>query len=163
MSNDKNKNQEHEHGKHVLQLTINSKHYEWKHKYITGAQIRKLGNIPHDDEIFLVIKGWPDEPIPDDKEVNLARPGLEHFYSKEKCVEVIIIVNGEPKKWDKKKISFKEVIILAFGSYDENPNIVYTVAYEDGPKENPEGSMTKGTEVCVKNKMIFHATATDKS
>ena len=163
MSNDKSKNQEHEHEKHVLQLIINSKHYEWHHEYITGAQINKLGNISSDDEIFLVIKGWPDEPIPDDKEVNLARPGLEHFYSKEKQVVVIIIVNGEPKKWDKKKISFKEIIILAFGSYDENPNFVYTVAYEDGPKENLEGSMTKGTEVYVKNKMIFHATATDKS
>jgi len=163
MSNDKNKNQEHEHGNHVLQLTINSKHYEWNREYITGAQIRKLGSILHDDEIFLVIKGWPDEPIPDEKEVNLARPGLEYFYSKEKCIEGAIIVNGESKKWDKRKISFKEVIILAFGTYDENPNIVYTVAYEDGPKENPEGSMIKDTEVFVKNKMIFHATATDKS
>ena len=164
MSNDKNKNQEHEHGKHVLHLTINSKNYEWHHEYITGAEIRKLGNIPQEEEIFLAVKKpWEDEPIPDDKQVNLARPEIEHFYSKEKCVDVIIIVNGEPKKWDKKKISFKEVIILAFGSYDENPNIVYTVAYEDGPKENPEDSMTKGTEVFVKNKMIFHATATDKS
>lgn len=150
--------------KSVLHLTINGKSYEWHQEYITGAEIRKLGNILHDDEIFLgVKKPWKDEPIPDDKQVNLARPEIEHFYSKEKCVEVIIIVNGEPKKWDRKKISFREVIILAFGSYDENPNIVYTVAYEDGPKENPEGSMTKGTEVCVKNKMIFHATATDKS
>ena len=163
MLNDKNKNQDNEHGKRVLHLTINSKNYEWKQEYITGAQIRKLGNMLPDEDIFLVIKGWPDESILDDKEVNLARPGLEHFYSKEKCVEIIIIVNGEQKKWGKKKISFKEVIILAFGSYDENPNIVYTVAYEDGPKENPESSMTKGSEVCVKNKMIFHATATDKS
>lgn len=163
MLNEKEKNQKHEHEKHVLRLTINSMHYEWHHEYITGVQLRKLGNIPHDNEVFLVIKDWPDEPVPNEKEVNLARPGIEHFYSKEKCIEVIIIVNGEPKKWGKKKISFKEVIILAFGSYDENPNIAYTVAYEDGPKENPEGSMTKETEVFVKIKMIFHATATDKS
>lgn len=163
MSNDKNKNQEHEHEKHALKLTVNSEHYEWKQEYITGAQIRKLGNIPNDDEIFLVIKGWDDEQIQDEKEVNLARPEIEHFYSKEKCIDFIIIVNGEPKKWDKKKINFKEVIILAFGSFEENPNIVYTVAYEDGIKEKPEGSLTKGTEVRVKNKMIFHATATDKS
>jgi hypothetical protein len=157
-------NPKNEHGNHVLQLTINGKQYEWHHEYINGAEIRKLGNIPPEEEIFLAIKKpWEDEPIANDTKVNLARPEIEHFYSKERCIEVIIIVNGEPKKWDKKKINFKEVIILAFGSYDENPNIVYTVAYEDGPKENPEGSMTKGTEVCVKNKMIFHATATDKS
>ncbi len=41
--------------------------------------------------------------------------------------------------------------------------MVYTVAYEDGPKQNPEGSMNKNQDVFVKNKMIFHATATDKS
>jgi hypothetical protein len=41
--------------------------------------------------------------------------------------------------------------------------MVYTVAYEDGPKQNPEGSMLKGAIVFVKDKMIFHATATDRS
>ena len=41
--------------------------------------------------------------------------------------------------------------------------MVYTVAYEDGPKQNPEGSMLKDSVVFVKNEMIFHATATDKS
>lgn len=82
---------------------------------------------------------------------------------KEKDHEVVIIVNGSPKKWNKKQITFQEVIILAFGTYIDKPTMVYTVAYEDGPKENPEGSMTKDSVVFVKNKMIFHATATDKS
>ena len=57
----------------------------------------------------------------------------------------------------------QEVIILAYGTYIDKPTMVYTVAYEDGPKENLEGSMLKGTSVFAKNKMIFHATATDKS
>lgn len=153
----------HKHGNHVLKLTINDKHYDWHQEYIMGAEIRKLGNISKDEDIFLVINGWPDEPITDDKEVNLARPKLEHFYSKEKCLEFTIIVNGEAKTWSLKKISFKEVIILAFGSINENPNVTYTVAYEDGPIENIEGSMIKETIVYIKNKMIFHATATDKS
>lgn len=78
-------------------------------------------------------------------------------------VEVTIIVNGTPKKWGQKKISFKEVILLAYGTFNENPTMVYTVAYEDGPKQNQEGSMIRGKEVFVQNKMIFHATATDKS
>lgn len=148
--------------KRILHLTINSKQYKWHQEYITGAEIRKLGNIPAQDDIFLAIKKpWNDEPISDDKQVNLARPEIEHFYSKPK--EVIIVVNGTPHKWNKAKISFKEVIILAFGQYIDKPTMVYTVAYEDGPKQNPEGSMFGGQEVFVKNKMVFHATATDKS
>lgn len=64
-----NKNQEHGHGKHVLRLIINQKEYEWHSEYITGAEIRKLGNIPPEEEIFLAIKKpWEDEPIADDTE-----------------------------------------------------------------------------------------------
>lgn len=159
---EKKKNPQGEHGNRVLELTINGKKYEWNQQYITGAEIRRLGRIAKDEEIFLAVKKpWEDEPIPDDKSVNLARPEIEHFYSKAK--EVIIVVNGTPHKWTKEKISFKEVIVLAFGQYIDKPTMVYTVAYEDGPRENPEGSMFVGQEVFVKHKMIFNASQTDKS
>jgi hypothetical protein len=153
-----------EHGNKVLKLLINDKQYEWPQEYITGAEIRKLGNIPDGDEIFLAIKKpWEDEPIPDEKQVNLARPEIEHFYSKDKEYKVTLIVNGRPKQWTEKKITFEQVVILAFGTYDPNPNKVYTVTYDKGPHQNPEGSMVKGDKVFVKNKMIFNVTATDKS
>ncbi len=106
-------------------------------------------------------KTLEDEHIQDETKVNLARPEIEHFYSKIK--KVVIVVNGNPHDWNKQKIEFKEVIILAYGQYIDKPTMVYTVAYEDGPKQNPEGSMNKNQDVFVKNKMIFHATATDKS
>jgi len=156
--------QDKETDKGSLHLTINGKKFEWHHEYINGADIRKLGEIPSDDEIYLSIKKpWEDEPVPDDKQVNLARPEIEHFYSKDRNFKVSLIVNGRAKAWDKKTITFEELIILAFGSYDGNPNKVYTVTYDRGPHENPEGTMVKGEQVFVKEKMIFNATATDKS
>lgn len=149
-------------GKQKLKYTINGVHFESDRQYIKGAQIRKQGSILDDDQIFLSIKGpWEDELIEDQEWVDLARPGIEQFYSQKPKFK--IIVDGTPKEWLKDRISFSEVIVLAFGKYEESPNKVYTVAYEDGPKQNPEGSMTKGAVVFVKNKMIFHATATDKS
>ena len=158
------KNQEHAHGRNTLQLVINSKPYEWSLEYITGREIRKLGNIPAADEIFLSIKKpWEDELINDDTKVNLARPEIEHFYSKEKHSTITLIVNGRPKLWAEKIISFEEVVVLAFGKYDPNPDKVYTVTYDRGPHENPDGTMVKGGKVYVKDKMIFNATATDKS
>ncbi|SDD77482.1 multiubiquitin domain-containing protein [Niabella drilacis] len=150
--------------KKKLQFFINHQPFTWYKQYIKGSEIRELGNIPPEHEIFLDIKeGWQDDPITDDEVVDLARPGKERFYSKEKQTEVTIIINGTPHKWDKKQISFVEIIVLAYNGYVDKPTMVYTVAYEDGPKENPEGSMIKGQNVVVKNKMIFHATATDKS
>lgn len=153
-----------EKSKSVLNLTINGKNYEWHQEYITGAEIRRLGNIPAEDEIFLAIKKpWEDEPVHDDKQVNLARPEIEHFYSLTKDFKVAIIVNGRPKQWNEKTITFEQVVVLAFGNYDPNPDKVYTVTYDKGPHENHEGSMVRGSKVYVKNKMIFNVTATDKS
>jgi hypothetical protein len=74
-----------------------------------------------------------------------------------------IVVNGTQKNWREKQINFKDVVSLAYGTYIDMPTMTYTVAYEDGPKENPEGSMVKDSVVYVKNKMIFHGTATDRS
>ena len=151
-------------GKPALQLTINGEKYEWHQEYITGVEIRKLGNIPAEDEIFLAIKKpWEDELVPDDKQVNLARPEIEHFYSKDKKFKITLIVNGRPKPWTEKTITFEQVVVLAFGTYDPNPNKIYTVTYDKGPNANPQGTMVRGSKVYVKDKMIFNVTATDKS
>lgn len=164
MLENQEKNPKGEHGKRVLHLTINGKQYEWKEQYITGAEIRRLGNIPKEDEIFLAVKKpWEDEPIPDDKQVNLARPEIEHFYSKDKHHKITLVVNGKPKPWTERAITFEQIVVLAFGNYDPNPNKVYTVTYDRGPHENPEGTMVKGDRVLTKDKMIFNVTCTDKS
>ena len=76
--------------------------------------------------------------------------------------EFTIIVNGREKKFTGKEISFKQVIELAFGTYEDNPNIVYTVTYSKG-EDKKEGTMTAGSTVKVKDGMIFNATRTDKS
>ena len=150
--------------KKKLHFTINKKEYDWESQFITGKQLKVLGNVKPEEDLFLE-GDTPEEyeMIEDDTKIDLARPGFEHFISKESIVDITIIVNGTPKKWSKKKITFVEVIIEAFGKYIDKPTMVYTVAYEDGPKQNPDGSMVKGSSVFVKNKMIFHATATDKS
>jgi hypothetical protein len=147
-----------------LVFTVNGKSYQWPEQFITGKQIREVAGIDSNDLIYLDNeKPYKDNLIEDDEEIDLARPCIEHFYTVEVGFEVTISVNGKDKKWDKPRISFKEVIVLAYGSYNDSPTIVYTVAYEDGPKQNPEGSMLRDAVVFVKNNMIFHATATDKS
>lgn len=153
-----------EHQKHVLHLTIDGKRFDWHHEYITGAELKKLGKIHEEDDIFLVIKKpWDDELITNEARVNLARPEIEHFISKEHPVKISLIVNGREKQWEKRKISFGQIVDLALGSMENNPNRVVTVTFDRGPHENPEGSMIVGNIVFVKNKMIFNVTATDKS
>ena len=76
---------------------------------------------------------------------------------------VTIIVNTLPKEWDEKEISYQQVIILAFGSYADDPRMVYTVEYFRGENEKHEGSLTKGESVKVKEGMVFNVTKTDQS
>lgn len=147
-----------------LVFTLNGKSFQWPEQFITGKQIREVAGIDSDDLIYLDNeKPYKDNLIKDDEQVDLARPCIEHFYTVVAGFEATIIVNGQPKKWDKPRISFNEVIVLAYSTYNDGSTMVYTVAYEDGPKQNPEGSMLRDAVVFVKNKMIFHATATDKS
>ena len=150
--------------KKKLHFTINGVLFVWYKQYIRGIQIRELGNISSEDELYLdLAEGWNDDFIEDDEIVDLARPGIEHFVSKPKPKEFKIIVNAREKVWKEPSISFEQVVALAFGVYDNNPNKGYTVTYSKGPKPNKEGTMVKGSVAYVKNNMIFDVTATDKS
>lgn len=145
----------------VLKLIIENKVYEWNDQFITGEEIRKLADLSEDYEIFLKIKKTSDDEIIDNQtRVDLSRPGIELFYTK---LKVVLIVNGREKYWQEKQINFIQIVKLAFPTHVENPNTVFTVVYKNGPEQNPQGTMTKGDKVFVKNKMIFNVTATDKS
>ena len=91
------------------------------------------------------------------KEVNHDDELKKHSHRKS------IIVNGRLEVWSKRIISFEEVVVLAFGSYSDNPNTCYTVTYSRGWPPKTEGSMIKGQMVKVKSKMVFNVAATDKS
>jgi hypothetical protein len=76
--------------------------------------------------------------------------------------EYLIIVNGREKSFAGKEITFKQVVELALGTFEENPDVVYTVSYSKG-EDKKEGTMTVGTSVKVKNGMIFNVTRTNRS
>nr|WP_312508988.1 multiubiquitin domain-containing protein [Chryseobacterium culicis] len=150
--------------KRNLEFFINGEQFFWYKQHIRGVQIRELGKISDDQDVFLDISpDWEDDLILDDEEVDLARPGKEKFFSKPRPVQLSIIVNARPHVWNEQNISFEQLIVVAFGSYDPSPNKGYTVTYSRGWNPKPEGTMVKGSEVRVKNKMIFDVTATDKS
>lgn len=78
--------------------------------------------------------------------------------------EFQIIVNGRERSVVGRKQSYEEIVRLAYP--DPNPNaneFTYTVSYTGGPKKNPEGTLSKGQSVFVKNGMIFNVLRTTKS
>jgi len=77
--------------------------------------------------------------------------------------EIIIFVNGEEKIVKKDKISYEEVIELAFGHYEDNETINYSVIYFKGNNDKPNGFLLKGQVVMVKKGMRINVTRTNKS
>ena len=77
--------------------------------------------------------------------------------------EITIFINGEEKEVTKEKISYEEVIRLAFGHYEDNDSINYTVIYFKGNNEKPNGFLLKGQVVMVKKGMRINVTRTNKS
>lgn len=75
---------------------------------------------------------------------------------------VTIIVNGQPKEVAKERISFEELIVLAFGA-PGGSNTIYTITYRRGAPPSQEGILVAGQSVQVKKEMIFNVTPTDKS
>jgi hypothetical protein len=150
--------------KKLLHYTINEQEFTSNKQFIKGLQIRKEGRVPTDHQLFLSIpKPWEDELVKDNEWIDLARRGKEHFYSKAIPTGVVLIVNAREKPWEKRTINFQEVVILAEGEYVDDGLTAYTVTYDNGPKENPEGSMDIGEEVNVKNKMVFNVKRTIRS
>jgi Multiubiquitin len=75
----------------------------------------------------------------------------------------IILVNAREKEWSEKKITYDQVIVLAFGSISTDPNVSYSVTYKKGDDEKPDGIMVSGDEVKVKDGMRFNVTQTNRS
>lgn len=77
--------------------------------------------------------------------------------------EVTIYVNSKEKNWSEKKISYEQVVVLAFGQISNDPNVMYTVTFTRGDNGKPEGTLVKGDDVIVKNEMRFNVTQTNRS
>lgn len=77
--------------------------------------------------------------------------------------KVTIIVNGTPHEEEKNEITYNEVVTLAFPDFPQHPERTYSVTYERGQGEKPEGILSPGGTVKVKDGMIFKVKHTGQS
>ena len=76
---------------------------------------------------------------------------------------VTIIVEGTPHEWPEEYITYEQVVTLEVPDYSQNPEITYTVVYKRGPRNKPEGPLSKGGTVKVVEGMVFNVTPTGQS
>ncbi len=76
---------------------------------------------------------------------------------------VTIIVDGTPHEVDKEKLSYADVVTVAYPDYPQHPEITYSVTYKKGPHTNHEGTLAPGGSVMVKEGMVFNVSRTGQS
>lgn len=76
---------------------------------------------------------------------------------------VTIFVDGSPHEVNKGTVTYAEVVTLAYADYPQHPEITYSVTYKKGPTPNPEGILSSGGHVVVKEGMVFNVSRTGQS
>ncbi len=76
---------------------------------------------------------------------------------------VNIIINGRPRTVEKERLSFDEIVQLAYPGDPRAETTVFTVGYSKGEENKPNGTLVAGDSVKVKEGMVFNVSRTDRS
>ena len=128
----------------------------------TGEALYDLANVPEGRDLFRDLEDDQEDTLIPRNGTAIDLVQDEHFYTR-RTKDITLIVNLEEKSWDKKRISYEEVTLLAFGPPPPGIIITYTVEFDKGPRSNPEGSLTPGKSVKVREGMVFSVTETGRS
>ncbi len=66
----------------IYLFSLNGERFEWPARVVSGAVLRKLGNVPRDETLYLERIDHPDRAIDDQHLVDLDRADIESFLSR---------------------------------------------------------------------------------
>ena len=127
----------------------------------TGAGLYELAHIGAELQLYKEVGGdQEDQVIPrDHHELQLYED--EHFHSGPRREPVTIYVNTEPFKWHRPKITYEEVVKLAFPNGPFGGGVRYNVMWTK--PDGQEGALRIGQNETVVNEMTFDVRNADKS
>jgi hypothetical protein len=148
-----------------FRLDLDGKRLEWGCRIVSGRVLKRLAGVdPGRFGVWQKVRGQNDRLIADDELVRLDEAGLEQFFTEIKVKTVTVIVNGRPKPVPKNaELSYRDVVILAFGDVPENECIDHSVTYSRGTGNKPTGTLRQGQAVKAKDGMEFDVTQTNRS
>lgn len=147
--------------KQMVQIHIDHQVYSSPNP-TTGAALYALGHVAADAALFKDAHGQGDDEAIENAEEEVHLHQGDHFHTGPHKT-FTIIVNGQQKTVSTTRVSFSQLVTIAFPTPPGGQNILYTITYDNGPRSNPQGSVLEGRSVKVQNGMIFNVTATDKS
>ena len=82
---------------------------------------------------------------------------------KDKQKLVTIIIDGSPHEVEKDDMTYVEIVTLADPEFPQHPNTTYSVTYKRGHGNKPEGTLSPGGSVKIKDGMVFNVSRTGQS
>ncbi len=76
---------------------------------------------------------------------------------------ITIYINATPHEEEKDEMTYDEVVTLAFPDFPQHPERNYSVKYVRGQGNKPEGILSPGGQVKLKDGMEFTVTPTGQS
>lgn len=76
---------------------------------------------------------------------------------------ITIIINGTAKSVEKERMSFEEIVALAYETPPTGDGVQFTIQYTKGHSDKPKGTLVEGQSVKVKEGMEFDVTPTNRS
>ena len=147
--------------KHEVRIHIDEQAYQSPNP-TDGEALYALGHVKPGLELFREVSGdRDDQPVPRSKEhIHLTED--EHFHSGEPHHrQFTIIVNGQKKTVKTRRVSFEQVVKLAFDPVPANS--IVKVTYFNAAHDK-EGSLKAGQKVKIKPEgTVFSVTETGES
>ena len=138
-------------GPKTFHFKVDGHNYQSSTQIISGLEIRQAAGLTADAELYVDMPhGWQDHFVSCDDQIDLGKPGVEKFVTLGK--KTVIFVNGTPYEYH-----------MELAHIPGQGSLGYIVKYSNGPKQNPSGLMSPGTEVYVRNKMDFNVKSTHQS
>lgn len=147
--------------KHEVRIHIDQHKYESPNP-TTGAALYTLGNVAPGLELYREVSGDKEDVAIENGPETVHLKEDEHFHSGPPK-EFEIIVNGTPHEWPKEDITYVQVVTLDVPDYAQHPDITYSVKYKNGHGKKPEGTLSPGGSVKVKEGEIFSVSPTGQS
>ncbi|WP_401001123.1 multiubiquitin domain-containing protein [Agromyces sp. GXQ0307] len=77
--------------------------------------------------------------------------------------QTTIVINARPQPWGENKISFEQLVALAYPNQPVTDREDVTIRYSRGHDGHGAGTLTTGKDVAVKEGMVFDVFRTTRS
>ena len=148
---------------HAVRIHIDEHRYE-SPSPTTGGALYRLGHVAEGFDLYREVQGDHEDKVVEKGPEAVHLIEDEHFHSgPPEVFKDTIIVNGTAFEWTKRKITYAEVVTLDIPDYPQHPEIKYSVKYKNGPRHKPEGTLSPGGSVKVREGMVFSVSPTSQS